>query len=388
MERGWWRTVMNWLAVLIMIGLMLTCWINKKVQDVFLWYANLIFFFSLSALFFSQIDWGRRLKERDKELYLLVGGCLLAVINLFLAHSNVGAIFTIVDFLLMLYLADKVSLSRKMVGSLVTVCMAVTLYWLFYKRAAYDSVDFNSNGASRIVYTAMAFGLYGCCWLSGNGAENRKRVWDVAFFAVQAVILWQAVRLDARGTMLGVIAALVVYYILPKRKWSVYVVLACTLLFPLGYLMIWKTGTLDALMLAGKRIMSGRDTIWSTFGVLYMEHPIIGIGSDFERLVPQLYYKEVHHALLDLLFVHGGSVFLFVLYFLAKRFKELFGVSGKIERSSRAAMALSILYGMIVIGTFENYYIVAPCSTVFFLILVLEHQKPERNGEVVEQEGK
>ena len=44
MERGWWRTAMNWLAVLIMIGLMLTCWINKKVQDVFLWYANLIFF--------------------------------------------------------------------------------------------------------------------------------------------------------------------------------------------------------------------------------------------------------------------------------------------------------------------------------------------------------
>ena len=356
MKRGWWCAAMNWLAELIMIGLMLTCWINKKVQDVFLWYANLIFFFSLSALFFSQIDWVRRLKERDRKLYLLVGGCLLAVINLFLAHSNVGAIFTIVDFLLMLYLADKVSLSRKMVGSLVVTCMAVTLYWLFYKRAVYGSVDFNSNGASRIVYTAMVFGL---------------------FFIVQAVILWQAVRLDARGTMLGVIAALVVYYILPKRKWSVYVVLACTLLFPLGYLIIWKTGTLDAVMLAGKKVMSGRDTIWSAFGVLYIEHPIIGIGSDFERLVPQLYYKEVHHALLDLLFVHGGSVFLFVLYFLVKRFKELFGVSGKIECGSRAAMALSILYGMIVIGTFENYYIVAPCSTIFFLILVLEHQKPE-----------
>lgn len=26
------------------------------------------------------------------------------------------------------------------------------------------------------------------------------------------------------------------------------------------------------MMLAGKRIMSGRDTIWSTFGVLYLEH--------------------------------------------------------------------------------------------------------------------
>lgn len=387
MKKDWWRTALNWIAVGIMIGLMLTCWINKKVQDVFLWYANFIFFFSLSALFFSQIDWVCRLKEREKELYLMVGGCLLAAVNLFLAHSNVGAIFTIVDFLLMLYLADKISLSRKMVWSLTIVCAAVTLYWLFYKRASYRMVDFNSNGASRIVYTAMVFGLYGYRWLSGDETENRKHIWDGLFLAVQAVILWQAIRLDARGTVLGVIAAVAVYYIFPKRKWSMYLVLACTLLFPLGYLFIWKTGVLNAVMLAGKRIMSGRDTIWSAFGVLYLEHPIIGIGSDFERLVPQLYYKEVHHALLDLLFVHGGVVFLFVLYFLVKRFRELFGAAGRIERGSRAAMALSILYGMIVIGTFENYYVVAPCSTVLFLILVLEHQKSERNEGFVE-EGK
>ena len=118
-----------------------------------------------------------------------------------------------------------------------------------------------------------------------------------------------------------------------------------------------------------------------------MHHPIIGIGSNFGRVVPQLEIKEVHHALLDLLFVHGGSVFLFVLYFLIKRFRDLFGKTEKIEQGSRTALALSFLYGMIIIGTFENYYIVAPCSTVFFLILVLEYQKLKKGKGLVE-EGK
>ncbi len=36
MKKDWWRTVLNWIAVGNMIGLMRTCWINKKVQDIFL----------------------------------------------------------------------------------------------------------------------------------------------------------------------------------------------------------------------------------------------------------------------------------------------------------------------------------------------------------------
>lgn len=385
MEKKWWSKAMDWLAVLIFIVIMLTCWINKSMQDVFLWYANLIFFVSLALLFFSQVNWWERLQNRDYELYLVVSGCILAVVNLVLAHSHMGAIFTIADFLLMLYLADKVKFSRNMVLSLTVICAAVVLYWVFYKRASYGNVDFNSNGASRIVYTAAVFWLYGMRWLLGDHDKIGERSWSGLFVLAMAVILWQAVRLDARGTVLGVIAAVGMYFCFPKKRWSVYLILACSLLFPLGYLLISKLGVMTAVRFAGKKVMSGRDVIWSAFGELYIQHPIIGVGSDFERLVPQLHYKEVHHALLDLLFVHGGSMFLFALYFFVKRLRGLFETGDDVKWWTRSAMAISILYGMIIMGTFENYYIVAPCSTVFFLILVLEHQKRTEKENGVEE---
>ena len=385
MKKTWWRTAMDWFAVWMMLGLMLTCWIGQETRGRVLGYANLIFFFVLSALFFSQVDWIDELKKKDKELYLLIAGCVLAAINLFLARSNVGAIFTIVDFLLMLYLADKVILSRKMVGSLTVLCLALALYWLF-RHPMFETAEFYPNGISHSSCTPLMFGLYGSCWLWEEKTKQRRRLWEILFFCASALMLWQTSNLLARGTMLGVLAAMCAYWILPKRSWSIYLVLAGTLLFPVGYVALWKTGILDAASLAGKPVMSGRDIIWATFMDVYVQHPIIGIGSDFERIVPDLWYKEVHHALLDLLFVHGGSVFLFVLYFLVKRLKELFNQNGCVRRGSRAALAISLLYGMMAIGTFENYYIVAPCSTVFFLILVLEHQKPGRNEEMIERE--
>lgn len=386
MKRTWWQTSMDWFSVLVMMVLMLTCWLSPAIRGKVFWYANVIFFCPLVALLFSQIDWLQKIREKEKEIYILMAGVGVSIANLFLSKSNIGAVFTILNFLLMLYLADKVILSRKMIYSLTLTCIGIVLYWVLYKHVTFETAEFNTNGVSHAICTPMFLGVYGMCWLLEDKIKWGRKKRGILFFFTSIIALLQIISLRARGTALGIITAIFVYYLLPKKKWSAYMILVGTLLIPVIYLLLGNKGLLN-IMFAGKRVMSGRDEIWAVFGSSYLHHPIIGIGSNFGRVVPQLEIKEVHHALLDLLFVHGGSVFLFVLYFLIKRFRGLFGKAEKIAQGSRTALALSYLYGMIIIGTFENYYIVAPCSTVFFLILVLEYQKLEK-GEKLVEEGK
>ena len=96
------------------------------------------------------------------------------------------------------------------------------------------------------------------------------------------------------------------------------------------------------------KVASGRDIIWYEFFKVFIHHPITGIGSNFDVMIPDLYLKEVHHGLLDLLFVHGIPVFLIVLYFMYKRISEVITSSF----DSIKGICLASIYGLIVSGSF------------------------------------
>ena len=86
-------------------------------------------------------------------------------------------------------------------------------------------------------------------------------------------------------------------------------------------------------------------------------------------MIPDLYLKEVHHGLLDLLFVHGIPVFLIVLYFMYKRISEVITSSF----DSIKGICLASIYGLIVSGSFENHYIVSPYNILLMTIFMISH---------------
>lgn len=114
---------------------------------------------------------------------------------------------------------------------------------------------------------------------------------------------WGCTCLDRMGIYL---------FFLPKKKATIPLVIGLSLLFPALYVLISQSGAVDGVIVYGKNFSSGREIIWSEFFKVFIHHPITGIGSNFDLMLPNLLpqiLRATHHALLDLLFVHGVPVF-------------------------------------------------------------------------------
>ena len=72
-----------------------------------------------------------------------------------LIGSNLGAFFTIADFLLILYLANKIHLDNIQLGTIAFSCILVLFYWLFINKETYDNSISNPNVASLIIFTSF-----------------------------------------------------------------------------------------------------------------------------------------------------------------------------------------------------------------------------------------
>lgn len=183
------------------------------------------------------------------------------------------------------------------------------------------------------------------------------------------LLIMRILSFNCRGVLLGAIVWAVTFYILPKKNYTVPLVIGVSLLIPVLYIFLWKSGTADGASFLGKRVTSGREIIWYEFFKAFTNHPITGIGSDFDRIVPDLYLKEMHQSLLDLLFVHGIPVFLVAIYLLHQRIKDIIKVSSGFTR----AVCLASIYGILTIGTFENYYIVPPYNIMLLVIFMIPY---------------
>lgn len=364
-----------WCATILFIFNIAACWIFSNWQDVFVPIANVITFMALSILFLSQVDVVSFLRKKDRELFILIGGCFLAAVNMLIIKSNIGAIFTIVNLFLILYLADKIILPEKCIWLLTISFASIAFYWIFIKRASYLDCDYNTNRAALIVFSLIIFLICGLNFLIIENKWNKK--WFEIFLVIILIVLfWQSINFRARCVTLGILTIIIMYYLIPKKPWTIYGILTFTFTFPLMYVLIWKMGLGNKFRFLDKNLMSGREEIWYDFFNVYIKYPITGIGSNFEQMLPDSKILDIHHALLDILFVHGLPVFLLILYFLIKRLKTLVGYSN--EKSF--ILYISIIYGMLVVGTFENYYITGPFSVIFFLIFMLsfQHKKVEK----------
>ena len=112
MDREKTRKFFDWIIITVFLLFILATMTTLTLWERFTYIAPPFIFITLCALFLNHISIKKCFQTKEYEFFLLCGGIILSGINIILIKSNIGAFFTIADFLLILYLANKVHFDR------------------------------------------------------------------------------------------------------------------------------------------------------------------------------------------------------------------------------------------------------------------------------------
>ena len=366
-------------AILVaMFGLMFLLWNEYEWYEAVTPYGTLVTFVALAVAFFAYVDIKDALK--DKAFWLVAATGVLAFVNLILVSSNMGAILTAVDILMVLYLANKIRIPKRLFYHITGFVGFFFFYWTFDVKGYFKG--YNTNYGGLVLITGFVFALIGLeCWrsyLKSRGHEkiaNGMLLFEVFMFAWgYNIIAWYR----ARCAFLGLIV-FALLMIIPKsaweKKWFYGLVTGCatigSVIFSLAYIWLGKFSQSFSLRLFYKDAISGREAIWKELWGAFLEKPITGIGSAYEIKIDWLEgLFEVHSGLLDILFVHGVAVFVVVCALLIKRLWEMR------QKAAASAPAKAVMAGAMAIlasSFLENFFIVPPYCLCLCILLAVNN---------------
>ena len=373
------KEYINWASLLITTAFLFICFINHDNYEKGIPYASLGAFFSLGLLFLSQIPFLSLLKKKDKELWLMIGADVIALVNLLYVNSGLGAFFTIANLLLLLYMADKVSLTETQMRTFCGIGVFFFLLWTLEIKWDYGS---NQTGLViltmlilTVVYLEMLKEKYKCFLLFPAQV--------LAMVSGYLWIVWLRARCAWAGLLVFGALFLIPGGVFKKKglyKLLIFFSTIGAILFAAAYIVMSGLGIDFYMPFMYKRFLSGRELIWFELAGAYLRNSLTGIGSSYEMKV---YYMEggleVHNGLLDILIIHGTLCFSSVIYFLWRRLRGIreMAVSNRLAKTSMAG-----IFSMLIASFFENYFIVAPYSMIFFyLFLIINKKRGTMNSE-------
>lgn len=338
-------------------------------------FGTLIAALFLIVTFFCYVDIKDALK--DKFFYLMAAADILALVHLLILKSNLGAILTVADFLLILYLADKVRFSKLEIIISAFYIGFFFLYWTVDVKGYFKG--YNTNYGGLVLISGFVFLIYAYEYMMQNKAKSLHkaliiflRVFELFLFALAFnIIAWYRSRCALMGLL-----TFVILFVIPKKAWkskAFYTVVSLlgtvgSVLFSLVYVWLGKMKDVFTLRLFYKDIISGREEIWEELWEAYIKKPITGIGSSYEIKVEWMNGMfEVHSGLLDILIVHGIVVFLITIILLLK---NLFALRESVSEDHLCKVAMGGIFGMLVTAFLENYIIVAPFSIMLLFLFV------------------
>ena len=344
-------------------------------------YGTVIASIGLIITLFCYMDISEMIK--DPAFLLMTGADIVALINLFLIGSNKGALLTAADFLLILYLANKIELSDKQ----VIICMCYLgfffVYWTVDVKGYFKG--YNTNFGGLVLISGFFFAVYALEWLrkyliNVKGKQNAKwlLIVTVYFFAWgYNIIAWYR----SRCALLGLIVFMILILI-PMKVWKNKIFyLAVTLFTTVGAVLgslvyVWLGIMKDTfrIQIFYKDIISGREEIWAELWEAFSKQPVTGIGSSYEMKLDWLNGMfEVHNGLLDILIVHGIAVFAVTITLIVKRFYELHDAacSGYLNKCAMAGV-----FAMMMPAFMENYIIVPPFSLILLILISFVRKEP------------
>ena len=337
-------------------------------------YGTVISSIGLAVALFCYVDVKEML--RDPAFLLMCAADVIALINLFLVGSGKGAILTAADFLLILYLSNKIELSNKQV--IISMCYIgfFFIYWTVDVKGYFKG--YNTNYGGLILISGFVFAIYALEYLRYylvriKGVKNAKWLILITLFFFAwgyNIIAWYR----SRCALLGLVAfALLLLF--PIKDWKnkvfyLIVTLGTTVgsvLFTLLYVWLGYMKDTFRVRIFYKDIISGREEIWSELWGAFIKQPVTGIGSSYEMKLDWLGGMfEVHNGLLDILIVHGVAVFAVAIVFIIKRFLELHETACS---SHLGKCAMAGVFAMMMPAFMENYIIVPPFSLILLILI-------------------
>ncbi len=343
--------------------LILSSFLTQDIYAALTPYATLIIFVVMGITALGHVDILKSLKGKDPELIAAALAVIAGTVNVFLVGSNKGAILTVADNALLLYLAGKLPLSDK---CRIFICSAGILPLIPWYAVVRWYYNFNMAGL-----TFISLMIMGELLLEYAGNELDLEYLKYVQVLLVAVTFLFTVCYHARSAALCVLLFGLVYIILPKLASSkAYFILpvlstAGSLLFTLIYTALGKRG-IDLTILY-KDVLSGRQEIWAELWEAFIRQPITGIGSAYE--LKSFFIFEVHNGLMDILVVHGIIVFALIVFLLIRRLMDLKKVKYAFYPEKRLAAAG--IYCYLFASFFENCFIVPPYSFIVFILFTI-----------------
>lgn len=386
------HTLGNWFIFAGILVITTLEWHFFDWYQSFTKYGTLIMFVSLMGAFFCYVD----IKDAmtDKLFWVMVITDAIAVINLFIIGSNKGCILVVLDFMLVLYLADKVKLSAGQSLFILAYSAFFFFYWTIDVKGYFKGYNTNYGGLILISgFTSLMVLMQHVNEIkyeeykklcSENEANTGRKLWVkkncwyillYLFFVALAfnIISWYRSRTALMGLLTLLALVVMPRKVLSKRTvYTAITVLATagSVLFTRLYIILGRGNDGEGIQLFYKSIISGRNDIWGELWTAYMEHPITGFGSSY---VPKLEFMggvlEVHNAMLDFLFVHGILVFIPVCGLLIYR---IWGLYEEVLKSSVGKVVFAAVICTLVTGFFENYYIIQPFALMLLSLFAMD----------------
>lgn len=384
------------IAILVaLFGLQIALWNEYTWYEAVAPFGTLVSFFALSIAFLAYVD----IKEavKDPAFWAITAASIVALVNLFIVRSGKGAFLTAFDVLMVLYLSDKILLSRKMLYICYGFVGFFFYYWTFDVKGYFKG--YNTNYGGLVLITGFVFTMIGIeclrSYVMQKGYEKASKwmlliyVWMFAWG--YNIIAWYR----ARCALLGLIVFFVIVA-LPRKIWNnkwLYTLLTLSMtlgpiVFSWAYIKMSEISDVFTIRLFYKDAISGRNEVWIELWDAFGKKPFTGIGSSYEMNIDWLGGMfEVHSGMLDILFVHGIIVFAVVCVFLIR---NLLRLRENAIAANEGKFVMAAAMAMLASSFLENYFIVPP-FLIALLVLLCAGNNAElftgnKDGSVYRQE--
>ena len=351
-------------------------WTEHAWYELLVPYATLVSMGFLAAVVLCYVN--LRDLIRDRDMWLVATGTVIAGINLVLTGSGKGAGLTAADVLLVLYLADKIRFSRYQTWFLCAYTGFYFYYWTFDVKGYFKG--YNTNYGGLVLISGFVFAVTGLLIF-------RKELWDVGekkgarfltgfilfmFAWGYNIIAWYRARVA--------LLALVIYalfMLIPAKVWKNKVFFTHSTVFvtvgaiavSLVYVLAGRIWPDSDIRIFYKDIISGRNLIWADLWGAFLKNPLTGTGSSYRINVDWMEGMfEVHNGLLDILIVHGIIVFAITLFLMIKR---LLALREKAVSSTVARSAVAAVFAILAGSFMENFVIVPPFLLLFLALIAI-----------------
>lgn len=360
----------DWIALILFNIYLLLAYTSSNRFNLLLSRGGMFTSAILIIMFFNHIDLIQALKNKEKELFLCIITGILSIINMFLAKSGPGVLFDIANFLLILYLSDKIELDMISLSSIFVTFFLILIFWFNG-----DSGDYNYNTISLIVLeSAMLSALSLSSLLSKWGKE--WIIYPYLFISSTVLVYPIAKKFEGRTEIGALFILLFVFLCIPKIVWQfkkLYAIVLAAIsiicmsvpaIFTYKYYSYINQG-LD--IPSTLRILHGREPVWMQYFNAWKNEPWTGIGNDFISKIPDMRFTSAHNGFLQLLVVYGLPVFFIAILYFGYKILQI-----KTEQISLTKkFGLCLIITMLAIASMESYMITSFSNMLLFFILLI-----------------